>query len=377
MILRSSWIARVEAAWQERTVVWLSGVRRIGKTVLCRQLERTEFFNCDLPSVQRQLSDPEVFFHRLGPGKRVVLDEVHRLADPSATLKIAADEFPGLRLLATGSSTLAATKKFRDSLSGRKLPVNLLPVLWREAPAFGITDLDRRLLQGGFPELLVGPESGQVFFEEWIDSFYARDIQELFGVRNRSAFLNLFKLALMRSGGLLDVTDLSKAVGISRPTVMSHLDALEIAHAILRLPPYHRGGPREIVSRPKLFGFDTGLIAHVRGWTSIRDTDRGHLWENLVLDELRCIQPSGRIRFWRDKSGREIDFLIDRGSRGVDTVEAKVDPDQFDAGNLEVFRTLHPTGQDYLVCPYVQKSYIVRRGSRRITVCGVTGLPAG
>jgi len=357
--------------------VWLSGVRRIGKTVLCRQLERTEFFNCDLPSVQRQLSDPEVFFHRLGPGKRVVLDEVHRLADPSGALKIAADEFPGLRLLATGSSTLAATRKFRDSLSGRKLPVNLLPVLWSEAAAFGITDLDRRLLQGGFPGLLVGPEAGQVFFEEWIDSFYARDIQELFGVRNRSAFLNLFKLALTRSGGLLDVTDLSKAVGISRPTVMSHLDALEIAHAILRLPPYHRGGPREIVSRPKLFGFDTGLIAHVRGWTSIRDTDRGYLWEHLVLDELRCIQPASRIRFWRDKSGREIDFLIDRGSRGVDTVEAKVDPDQFDAGNLEAFRALHPTGRDYLVCPYVQQSYIARRGSRRITVCGVTGLPAG
>jgi predicted AAA+ superfamily ATPase len=144
--------------------------------MLCRQMEKVEYLNCELPSVQRQIADPESFFRRFRPDARIVLDEVHKLADPSQALKIAADEFTQLHVLATGSSTLAATKKFRDSLSGRKRSVHLLPVLWKEAEAFGVSDLDRRLLHGGFPEMLMSPSPDPSFFEEWIDSYYARDI---------------------------------------------------------------------------------------------------------------------------------------------------------------------------------------------------------
>lgn len=337
-------------------------------------MDNIEYFNCDLPSVQRQLSDPEFFFHRASPGARIVLDEVHRLADPSQVLKIAADEFPGLRVLATGSSTLAATRKFRDSLAGRKSSVHLLPVPWREAPSFGIADLDRRLLHGGFPEMLLAGSPSPAFFEEWLESYYARDIQELFGVRNRSGFLSLLKLAFLRSSGLLDITDLAKEVGLSRPTVMSHLDAMEIAHAIVRIPPYHGGGHREIVSRPKLFGFDTGMICHVRGWAEIRETDRGHLWEHLVLDELRSIHAEKPIHYWRDKSGREIDFVVARGGTLVDTFEAKIDPTKYDATGLTAFRSLYPAGSDFLVCPYISKPYTVRQAGHAVVVCGVEHL---
>lgn len=70
--------------------------------------------NCDLPSVVRRLEDPEIFFKDLDNNKIVVFDEVHKLADPSNLLKIAADSFPSLKILATGSSTLAATKKERN-----------------------------------------------------------------------------------------------------------------------------------------------------------------------------------------------------------------------------------------------------------------------
>jgi predicted AAA+ superfamily ATPase len=342
--------------------------------MLCRQMEKVEYLNCELPSVQRQIADPESFFRRFRPDARIVLDEVHKLADPSQALKIAADEFTQLHVLATGSSTLAATKKFRDSLSGRKRSVHLLPVLWKEAEAFGVSDLDRRLLHGGFPEMLMSPSPNPSFFEEWIDSYYARDIQELFGVRNRTAFLNLLRIAFLRSAGQLDVSDLAKEIGISRPTVMSHLDALEIAHALLRVPPYHGGGRREIISRPKLFGFDTGLIAHVRGWTAIRDTDRGQLWEHLVLDELRTRFPDSGIHYWRDKSGREIDFVVDRHVGGVHTVEAKIDPSRYDASSLNVFRALYPDGKDFLVCPYVPKPYTVQLQDRALSVCGVAHL---
>jgi hypothetical protein len=82
-------------------------------------LPRSTFLNCDLPATVDRLIDPERFFRSVST-PIVVLDEVHQLADPSRVLKIAADEFPRPKILATGSSTLAATQKLRDSLTGRK-----------------------------------------------------------------------------------------------------------------------------------------------------------------------------------------------------------------------------------------------------------------
>ena len=118
-IVRTCWRQRIEDAWRERRIVWLSGPRRLGKTTLARTLPDVEYFDCDLPSVRRDADDTEAFLRR-HRGRRVVLDEIHRLGDPSGLLKVAADHFPDVHLLATGSSTLGASARFRDTLAGRK-----------------------------------------------------------------------------------------------------------------------------------------------------------------------------------------------------------------------------------------------------------------
>ena len=133
MIKRALWLKRLQQAWNNRSIVWLSGVRRIGKTTLARMLPDAVYMNCDLPSAVRALEDPELFLNGQVPGIVLVFDEVHRLEDPSRLMKIAADEYPQLKILATGSSTLAATRKFRDSLTGRKQAIHLCPVLWSNA----------------------------------------------------------------------------------------------------------------------------------------------------------------------------------------------------------------------------------------------------
>jgi predicted AAA+ superfamily ATPase len=202
--------------------------------------------------------------------------------------------------------------------------------------------------------LATAPEP--LFFEEWIDSFYARDIMELFGVRNRVGFLSLLKLLFL---------------GISRPTVMAYIESLRISHVISRIPPFHGGSHREIIRQPKTYAFDTGIISHVRGWNRIRETDRGHLWENLVLDELRASFPETALHYWRDKNRREIDFVIVHTSSRIDTVEAKINPNAFNSSNLKAFRDRYPEGNDYLVCPYVKDPYQIPAGERPITVCGI------
>lgn len=355
---RPFWTERIERAWKRRPIVWLAGVRRVGKTTLARMLPQTVYLNCDLPSTLRRLEDPELFLGGLPAEARVVLDEIHRLPDPSLPLKIAADAFPGLRILATGSSTLAASRKFRDTLTGRKVPLYLPPILWPECRSeFGLPDLDRRLLRGGLPEPLLAERKAPEFFTEWLDSYYARDIQELFGIRERTGFLNLLRLMFRQSGGLADYSALSRECDLSRPTVKAHLEAMTVACAIFPVQPFHGGGRREILRRPRVYAFDTGFVTFARGWTEIRDEDRGLLWEHLVLDVLRSCRGGRELLYWRDKSGREVDFVVPGGARRVDAVECKINPDRLDAESLRVFRESYPTGRNYVVCPGVREPY--------------------
>ena len=363
MIERPLWLQRVQQSWQQRSLVWLSGVRRVGKTTISRMLPDAVYVNCDLPSAVRALQDPELFLGAQTGAAVLVFDEVHRLEDPSRLLKIAADEFPQLKVLATGSSTLAATRKFSDTLTGRKRAIHLCPVLWEECAApFGVPELDQRLLHGGLPEMLIAAAKDPGFFNEWIDSFYARDILELFGIRNRQGFLALFRLLLRQSGGQLDFSQLANLSEMSRVTVKSHIEAMQIAHVVHLLRPFHGGGKREIVSRPKCYAFDTGFVTFEKGWDSIRDDDRGLLWEHLVLDSLRFHYADDDIYYWQDKSHREIDFVIRHGRGRVDVVECKINPDKLDASPVAAFRDLYPDGDNYVVSPAVNTPTLMRRG---------------
>jgi hypothetical protein len=151
----------------------------------------------------------------------------------------------------------------------------------------------------------------------------------------------------------------------------SSLGVLEVLaeQAIRRVPPFHGGGTREIVRQPKVYAFDTGLVAHERGWESLRGDDCGHLWENLVLDELCATFPRRAIHHWRTKSQREIDFVVERGSGKIDAIEAKLSPDAFDVKSLAAFRALYPEGRNYVACPVVAKTYSIKKGGFSITVC--------
>jgi hypothetical protein len=356
MIKRPIWIQRLERAWGEVPLVWVAGVRRVGKTFLAKELGESEFLNCDLPGEGRRLEDPEAFFKSVGK-PLVVLDEVHQLPDPSRILKIATDAFPHLRVLATGPSTLAASRKFRDTLTGRKRVVALTPVLPEELEAFGIADIEARLLRGGLPPALLRTgEPDWEFYSEWLDSFFARDVQELFHVGKRTEFLRMLELILRQSGGLLEITSLAKHTGASRPTVMNWLDVLQTTQIARIVRPFSGGGRREIIAQPKLYAFDTGFVCHARGWDRLRPEDLGILWEHLVLDTL-VAAPAREILFWRDKSQREIDFVVPRSRDTADAIECKWNPAAFAPENLSAFRAIYPHGRNVVCCPNLPKPY--------------------
>jgi len=328
------------------------------------------YFNCDLPSIARQLENPEFFYNNLRKDATVIFDEIHRINNPSGILKIGTDEYPQLKILATGSSTLAATNKFRDTLTGRKINLFLPPVLWNECRNdFDILDFDERLRRGGLPEFLLSDNKKEELYTEWIESYYARDIQELFSVRNRSGFLKLLNLLFMQSGGVLEITSLSRESGLSRPTVMSHLEALTVAHAITIVQPFFGGGKKEIVKRPKVYGFDTGFVTLIKGWNEIRESDRGLLWEHLVLDMLRVSY--GNVYFWTDKARNEIDFIVKGKGGEIHTIECKINPDKYSDRAIKKFRIYYPEGKNYCFSPQVVNPYKISKNGTEVFILSV------
>ncbi|MGD0221557.1 MAG: ATP-binding protein [Terriglobia bacterium] len=365
MVQRHFWLDLLERAWRTRSVIWLSGVRRVGKTYLCQSLPNVEYFDCELPRVRRMLLDPQGFLDGLR-GRRIILDEIHRLSNPSELLKIAADHYRSVHIIATGSSTLGASSKFRDTLAGRKRDVWLAPMCLRDLDDAKLPDLKRRLRRGGLPPFLLPADFPERDFQEWMDAFWAKDIQELFRLERRDSFQKFTELILAQSGGIFEATRFAGPCEVSRPTIANYLRVLEATFVAHVIKPFSARRSNEIVAAPKVYGFDTGFVCYYRGWQELREEDLGVLWEHFVLNELMARTQSRDVSYWRDKRGHEVDFVLTRLRAKPLTIECKWSADSFEPTNLRAFRHQHPEGENVVVAQDVGRAFTRSFGDLRV-----------
>ena len=354
-------------------MLWLSGVRRVGKTCLAQSLPEVEYFDCELPRVRAQIEDPEAFLKALD-GRRVVLDEIHRLPNPSEVLKIAADHYPATRVLATGSSTLGASARFRDSLAGRKKEIWLTPINQADLAAFGRPDLGHRLLRGGLPPFFLAEEVPEADFQEWVDAFWAKDIQELFRLERRASFQRFFELLLAQSGGIFEATTFARPCEVSRTTISNYLAVLEATFVVHLVRPFSKGGSTEIVAAPKVYGFDTGFVCHHRGIDKLRRDDLGPLWEHYVLNELHGVLGRRAVRYWRSKHGNEVDLVIPRRGRPPLAVECKASARDLDPNHLRAFHRRYPASRCLVVATDVDRPFARTYGDLEVSFLNLAGL---
>ena len=373
MVRRRYWLDCIERQWTRRSVLWLRGVRRAGKTSLAQSLPGIEYFDCELPRVRRAMEDPEAFLQGLS-GKRVVLDEIHRLPNPSELLKIAADHFPATRILATGSSTLGASHRFRDTLAGRKTELWLTPMIETDLADFGNPDLSHRLLHGGLPPFFLAPEPPERDFQEWMDAYWAKDIQELFRLERRVSFQRFVELLLAQSGGIFEATRFAGPCEVSRTTIANYLAVLESTSVALVLRPFSSHRANEIVAAPKVYGFDTGFVCAHRGWTSLRPEDRGQLWEHYVLNELMARLQTAGLHYWRDKQGHEVDFIWTPRGRPPFAIECKWSARDFDPANFAVFSRTYPKAELRVVANDAHPAFVREHGGMKIHFVSIGAL---
>jgi predicted AAA+ superfamily ATPase len=211
-----------------------------------------------------------------------------------------------------------------ESLAGRAAVFNLLPLSARETAKV-------TLFRGGFPEVVLNPSHGRVWYRSYLQTYLERDIRSISAIRDLATFRRFLSLLAVRSGQVLNKTDLAAPLGLSVPAVSNWLDLLEITMQILIVPPYFENLGKRIIKSPKIYFMDSGLACHLLGIESSRMLERspflGPLFEGWVASEVVKFEHnagrSRRLHYFRDQQGLEVDFLIPSEGRKLVLLEVK------------------------------------------------------
>lgn len=314
-------------------ILALTGPRQSGKTTLARACFGSHpYVSLENPA-QRQFAqeDPAGFLAKYAEG--AIIDEAQRCPELFAWLQEVVDEArrPGHFIL-TGSQQFGLMTGITQSLAGRVALLNLLPFTADELKSGGwlpIT-LDEMLFTGSYPPIYDRRLKPGIWYANYVQTYIERDVRQLLNVRDLGQFQRFLRLCAGRTGQLLNLSALGEEVGVSHNTIREWVSVLEASYIIHRLPPFHRNFNKRLVKTPKLYFYDSGLAAWLLGIENPEQLNthplRGALFETWVVAELlkqrfNTAHPSN-LSFWRDRSGHEVDLLLEQGGL-VTAVEIK------------------------------------------------------
>lgn len=354
--------------------VVVTGARQTGKSTLAQELvpgDRRYVSLDDLDVLDAARRDPQAL---VGGSQAVTLDEVQREPALLHAVKRAIDRHrvPGQFLL-TGSANLLLMRRVSESLAGRASYLTLWPMTRREQHGLGRCGAWDELLaakeeswrdvlagqpdaaeewrplvrRGGFPVPALQLRSARdraIWFDGYVRTYLERDLQGLSAIAALPDFRRLMRAACLRTGQLLNQTELGRDAALPQPTVHRWLNLLETSHLLVRLPAYAVNRTKRLIKSPKLYWADTGLALHVAGDP---DPDGAHL-ENLVLHDLMAWRDArletAAVFHWRTTVGEEVDFVIEAEGRLVPVeVKATRRPRLRDAAHLRAFRAEYGT----------------------------------
>lgn len=316
-------------------VILLFGARRVGKTVLLRQIinswpGKTLVLNGESIDTARLLSERTVANYRnLFQGVSLLaIDEAQHIPEIGLKLKLMVDEVPGLAVIATGSSSFDLQNQAGEPLVGRSTRFMLTPLAMEEyaATESGFeteANTEHRIIYGNYPELLAldSDRDRQEYLEDVVNSYLLRDILMVNDVKNSQKIHDLLRLIAWQVGSEVSYEELSRRLALSRNTVERYLNLLEQVFVIFRLGGYSKNLRREVAKASKWYFQDTGIRnAIIRDFRPLADrpeAERGGLWENFIISERVKRNFNHRLGlnfyFWRTYDSQEIDLLEDDG----------------------------------------------------------------
>lgn len=303
-------------------VVSLTGPRQSGKTTLLKNVfPRKPYVSLeDIDARQFATEDPRGFLATYPNGG--ILDEVQRVPDLFSYIQGVVDEhnLPGEFIL-SGSQNFLLMQNLTQSLAGRIAVLKLLPFSNRELSSTEFADqlLEERILTGAYPRIYDKHIEPADFYSSYIQTYIERDIRQLKNIHDLSLFARFLKLCAARIGQLLNISSLASDCGISHFTAQAWLSLLQSSYIVYLLTPHHENFSKRLTKMPKLYFYDTGLASYLLNISESKQLQthnmRGPLFENFVITEiLKHYSNAGQeapCYFWRDKTGHEIDCLLD------------------------------------------------------------------
>ena len=313
-------------------VVIILGARRVGKTVLVKEILRklNEPFlalNGEDINVHDKLAIRTVENYKqiIGSYKLLYIDEAQKIPEIGLKLKLMVDEIEGLKVIISGSSSFDIYKDAGEPLTGRKYSFNLYAISENEYNQVenNISKVDKireRLIYGNYPELLHIPDQEDKvdYLNEMVSSYLLKDILVYENIKNSQKIFNLLRLIAFQIGGEVSLQELGKQLGISKNTVEKYLDLLSRVYILHKVEGFSRNLRKEITKNSRWYFLDNGIRnAVIANFNPIESrNDIGQLWENYMISERLKFQEYNRISsnnyFWRTYEQQEIDWVEER-----------------------------------------------------------------
>ena len=309
------------------------GPRQVGKTTLVKALEaqlskKVIYLDLESPQDRNRLQDPEIYLSER-QDLLIVLDEIQRMPELFPLLRASIDRHRVAgRFVLSGSASPELLQKSSESLAGRISYLELQPLHWGEVSE--IVSYGQHWLRGGFPEMLLA-NSDRVAnrrMNDFITTYVERDLPMLGLSASPNLIRNLLSILVGVHANLLNVSELSRSIGMSVTTVNRYLDFLENAFLIRRLQPWHLNIKKRIVKSPKLFIRDSGML---HALADIADLEvlagslwLGGSWEGYIVQQIIAqLNYNTRPYFYRTADGSELDLVLVRGILPVLGIEIK------------------------------------------------------
>jgi len=257
----------------------------------------------------------------LGDKKIVVFDEAQNIPNIGRVLKLLADTYPKLQVIATGSSSFDLANQTAEPLTGRALQFILYPLSYLELedlfnPFERKAQLDNLLKYGMYPEIvLASEENARVLLDDLSSRYLYKDVLEFENLKRADVIFKLLQLLALQIGSEVSFNELSNALQTNRRTVERYINLLEKAFVIFRVRSFSRNLRKEIRKANKIFFYDVGIrnsIVQQYQDMTLR-SDKGSLWENFLICErlkfLQTHQMNPNYYFWRTHDKQEIDYL--------------------------------------------------------------------
>lgn len=309
--------------------VILYGPRRVGKTTLLHRLEtkltpKPLWLNGDDLALQKALIPSlSAINNVIGNHRTIMIDEAQQIPQIGLIVKLMVDMIPGIRIVASGSSSFALSYQVGEPLVGRAWWYTLYPIAqmeFRQTPHEAKQHLETRLIYGGYPEVVLteGDHMRQDMLTSIIDGALFNDIFTLDGLKKPRIAVDLARALALQIGSQVSFTELSQLLGVNIATIDRYVYLLEQTFIIARVSGFSRNLRTEIRRTSKYYFWDTGIRnALIRNFNPLSHRlDTGQLWENyIVMERLKRHAYSrwyGSTYFWRTHEGAEIDWVEEK-----------------------------------------------------------------